>query len=166
MLADSGVVLELCPTSNLHTRAVRHLEDFQFIVNVFREKKVRYTINTDGTYLCSTTLRREFSLLREAGVLTDDEAETARQLAFDVSFICCPIPGAGGQRRARSDRERRHLRERARGLTAALYTPRAPTWRRCSSRRIQPGGQLTITTDVDNTRGSRKGSWVPTSWRT
>jgi adenosine deaminase len=66
---------------------VRHLEDFQFIVNVFREKKVRYTINTDGTYLCSTTLRREFSLLREAGVLTDDEAETARQLAFDVSFI-------------------------------------------------------------------------------
>jgi adenosine deaminase len=87
VLADSGVVLELCPTSNLHTRAVRHLEDFQFIVNVFREKKVRYTINTDGTYLCSTTLRREFSLLREAGVLTDDEAETARQLAFDVSFI-------------------------------------------------------------------------------
>jgi adenosine deaminase len=87
VVADSGVVLEICPTSNLHTRAVRHLEDFQFILGVFRDKKVPYTINTDGTYLCSTTLKQEFALLRDAGVLSDDEVEAARKLAFEVSFI-------------------------------------------------------------------------------
>lgn len=86
-LADAGTVLEICPTSNLHTRAVRHLEEFRFILASFVDKGIRFTINTDGTYLCSTNLRREFGLLREAEILTADELERARQLAFATSFI-------------------------------------------------------------------------------
>lgn len=87
MLADAGTVLEICPTSNLHTRAVRHLEEFRFILGTFVDRGVRFTINTDGTYLCSTSLKREFSLLSEAEILSDGELEKARQLAFDASFI-------------------------------------------------------------------------------
>ncbi|MEL6347816.1 MAG: adenosine deaminase [Myxococcota bacterium] len=87
ILADTGTVLEICPTSNLHTRAVRHLEEFKYILGSFLESGVRFTINTDGTYLCSTSLRREFSLLEESDILTEAEAETARQLAFEASFI-------------------------------------------------------------------------------
>ena len=45
------------------------------------------TINTDGTYLCSTSLQREFRLMTEAEILTDEEAERARQRAFESSFI-------------------------------------------------------------------------------
>ena len=86
-LADAGTVLEICPTSNLHTRAVRHLEEFRYILGTFAERKVRFTINTDGTYLCRTNLRREFSLLQEAEILSRDELEKARKLAFEVSFI-------------------------------------------------------------------------------
>ncbi len=87
MLADAGTVLEICPTSNLHTRAVRHLEEFRYILGTFVEHGVRFTVNTDGTYLCGTNLRREFNLLTESGILTDEEAETCRQLAFEVSFL-------------------------------------------------------------------------------
>jgi len=87
ILADSGTVLEICPTSNLHTRAVRHLEEFRYILGAFVEAGVRFTINTDGTYLCSTNLRREFSLMQESEILTVEEAEQARTLAFEVSFI-------------------------------------------------------------------------------
>jgi adenosine deaminase len=86
-LAETGTVLELCPTSNLHTRAVRHLEEFKFIIGVLSEAGVRFTINTDGTYLCSTSLAREFRLLEEAEILTEAESERARLLAFEASFI-------------------------------------------------------------------------------
>ena len=86
-LADAGTVLEICPTSNLHTRAVRHLEEFRYILATFLEGGVRFTINTDGTYLCSTNLRREMALLTESGILSADELEQSRSLAFDASFI-------------------------------------------------------------------------------
>lgn len=86
-LADTNTVLEICPTSNLHTRAVRHLEEFKFILGTFIEAKVPITINTDGTYLCSTNLQREFRLLTESEILSAEEAETARRTAFERSFI-------------------------------------------------------------------------------
>lgn len=87
VLKDSGTVLEVCPTSNLHTRAVRHLEEFRHILGTFAENGVRFTINTDGTYLCRTNLRREFNLLEEAEILAPDELERCRALAFESSFI-------------------------------------------------------------------------------
>ena len=86
-LAASETVLEICPTSNLHTRAVRHLEEFKFILGAFLEAGVPFTINTDGTYLCSTSLQREFRLMTESGILTSEEAEAARKRAFTASFI-------------------------------------------------------------------------------
>ncbi|MEE2750235.1 MAG: adenosine deaminase [Myxococcota bacterium] len=87
MLADSGVVLELCPTSNLRTRAVRHLEDFRFVLATFQEAGIPYTINTDGTYLCGTNIQREFQILIDSEILTVEEAESARQCAFASSFL-------------------------------------------------------------------------------
>jgi adenosine deaminase len=87
LLAERGTVLEICPTSNLHTRAVRDLEELRFILGAFQERGVRFTVNTDGTYLCRTNLRREFDLLIEAGVISEATAETVRKLAFEASFI-------------------------------------------------------------------------------
>lgn len=86
-LADSNTILEICPTSNLHTRAVRHLEEFNFVLGAFQENNVKFTINTDGTYLVRTNLEREFRLLTEADLLSSADAETCRKLAFEASFI-------------------------------------------------------------------------------
>ena len=87
MLADTGVVLEICPTSNLNTRAVRHLEEFRYVLGTFLDAGVRVTINTDGTYLCGTNLHKEHRLLVEAEILSSAESERARALAFEVSFL-------------------------------------------------------------------------------
>ncbi len=87
MLADSGVVLEICPTSNLNTRAVRHLEEFKYILGTFQYAGVLFTINTDGTYLCRTNIAREHRLLVDAAILSEEVAERARLLAFEVSFV-------------------------------------------------------------------------------
>ncbi len=42
-LAKTETVLEICPTSNLHTRAVSHLEEFRFILSTFSDNNVAYT---------------------------------------------------------------------------------------------------------------------------
>ena len=87
LLAESRTVLEVCPTSNLHTRAVGNLEEFRFILNTFVERGVAFTINTDGTYLCNTNLSREFRLLEEADILSSNQLEAVRKRAFEHSFI-------------------------------------------------------------------------------
>lgn len=85
-LVERGTVLELCPSSNLRTRAVSGWDELRAIVTRFREAGVRTTINTDGTYLLRTTLRREFELLLAHGVLAPADVvraiETARQATF------------------------------------------------------------------------------------
>ncbi len=87
MLAESGCVLEICPTSNLNTRAVRHLEEFSYVLGTFLEAGVRFTVNTDGTYLCGTNIHREHRLLVDSEILSEEEADAARKLAFEVSFL-------------------------------------------------------------------------------
>lgn len=87
LLADTGTVLEVCPTSNLNTRAVRHLEEFRYVLGTFQDAGVRFTVNTDGTYLCSTNLHREYRLLIESEILSEAEAEVCRTLAFEASFL-------------------------------------------------------------------------------
>lgn len=87
MLAESGTVLEICPTSNLHTRAVPNLNEFHTILGRFLENNVRFTINTDGTYFCKTNLQNEFQILREANILSQKQAEELRQFAFTASFL-------------------------------------------------------------------------------
>jgi adenosine deaminase len=85
-LVERGTVLELCPSSNLRTRAVSGWGELRDIVARFRAAGVRTTINTDGTYLLRTTLRREFELLLAHGVLAPTDVvrciETARQATF------------------------------------------------------------------------------------
>ena len=86
-LVESQTVLEICPTSNLHTRAVSSLDEFEVILQNFQSAGVPFTINTDGTYLCGTNLRQEFGLLMDRGFLTETAAEVCRQRAFEASFL-------------------------------------------------------------------------------
>ena len=85
-LVERDIVLEICPSSNLRTRAVADLDELGAILRRFDEKGVRYTINTDGPYLLDTHLRGEFDLLLSRGFLTQSSAnrciETARASTF------------------------------------------------------------------------------------
>ena len=86
-LADSGVVLELCPSSNLATHAVKDLEEFGFVLNRFRERKIPFTINTDGPYLLDTSLAKECTMLLDANILTPEELAHSFDVARKASFI-------------------------------------------------------------------------------
>lgn len=87
VLRGEGVVLEICPTSNLHTRAVRDLEELRFVLRTFLENGVDFTINTDATYMLGTDLRREVELLVTAGILSGAEVARCFETARKASFI-------------------------------------------------------------------------------
>jgi adenosine deaminase len=92
-IRDAGIVLEVCPTSNLLTKA---LEDEDAVRDVFRtlvEHAVPFTIATDGPEMMRTHLRDEFELLLRIGALSREELDEANARGHEASFI------AGGGRR-------------------------------------------------------------------
>ena len=48
MLRERGIVLEVCPTSNLNTRVVRDLNEMRYILRTFVDQGVSFALSTDG----------------------------------------------------------------------------------------------------------------------
>ena len=90
---EQGVTLEICPTSNLRTRAVRDMAELRHIIRTLREREVPFTINTDGPEMLMTTLVREYKLLLEERILTEEEARACMAHAQQASFLSryCPV---------------------------------------------------------------------------
>ncbi|WIG96660.1 adenosine deaminase [Myxococcus sp. SDU36] len=87
VLRERDIVLELCPTSNLHTKAVEGVEELRHIVRTFWDRKVKFTINTDGPYLLETDMRREIDIIEQNGILTPDQVDQTLAWAREASFI-------------------------------------------------------------------------------
>ena len=87
LLADSQTTLEICPTSNLYTKAVSGLPELKFILEKFKEHHIPFTLNTDGPYLLRTNLAREAVMLLDAQVLTVEDVHACFEIAMRASFI-------------------------------------------------------------------------------
>ena len=87
LLKERDVVLELCPTSNLHTRAVDGIKEFEHIVRTLWDRGVKITINTDGPYLLDTDMRTEIDLVEKNGILTPQQIDQTLAWAKQYSFI-------------------------------------------------------------------------------
>ena len=87
LLKERDVVLELCPTSNLQTKAVEGIKELEHIVRTFWDRGVKVTINTDGPYLLSTDMRQEIDLIEKNRILTAEQVDQTLHWARDYSFI-------------------------------------------------------------------------------
>jgi adenosine deaminase len=87
LLKERDVVLEICPTSNLHTRAVENLEELGDILRLFWDRGVKFTLNTDGPYLLETDMQREVDLVEKNGLLTREQVDQTLAWAREYSFI-------------------------------------------------------------------------------
>ncbi|WP_163997299.1 adenosine deaminase [Pyxidicoccus caerfyrddinensis] len=87
VLRENDIVLELCPTSNLHTKAVEGVEELRHICRTFWDRKVKFTINTDGPYLLETDMRREIEIIEQNGILTPEQVDQTLAWARQASFI-------------------------------------------------------------------------------
>src|SRR6266850_291233 len=87
MLRERGVVLELCPSSNLNTRVLKGVGDMKRVFRQLNASRVKYTINTDGPEMLLTNLRSEIDFLLRNGILKKDDVLEANRNAFAASFI-------------------------------------------------------------------------------
>ncbi len=93
-VADAGIVLEVCPTSNLRTRAVRDIAELRFILDTLRAHNVLFTINTDGPEMLVTNLVKEFQLLLDEGIFDASDVRRCTEIAQRASFVNVPVPVA------------------------------------------------------------------------
>jgi adenosine deaminase len=87
LLAADGIVLEICPTSNLLTKALPDEAALRDTIRQLSEQGVAFTIATDGPEMMHTHLRDEFALLRRIDALSDDELDRANAHGHAASFI-------------------------------------------------------------------------------
>jgi adenosine deaminase len=89
-LRDLGVVLEICPTSNLLTKALPDDDAVRETFRAFVDHDVAITIATDGPEMMRTHLRDEFELLERIGALDAAEISEANARAHAASFVGGP----------------------------------------------------------------------------
>src|SRR5436190_4867738 len=85
-LRDREIVLEICPTSNLLTRALASEEAVRETFRAFVEAGVVFTIATDGPEMMRTHLRDEFELLVRIGALARDQLRAGAARAHAAAF--------------------------------------------------------------------------------
>lgn len=83
-LAEEGTVLELCPTSNLHTNTFETIRDFP--LRKLIEAGIKVTINTDNMTISGTTMESEMQKLIDTFSLTEEELNVIVQNAVNASF--------------------------------------------------------------------------------
>lgn len=83
-LAEQGIPLEVCPTSNIATRAVDSLGDHP--VRAMRDAGVVVTINSDDPPMFATTLNREYRIAAELLELDASGVVDLALAAVEASF--------------------------------------------------------------------------------
>lgn len=86
-LAKKHIVLETCPTSNLHTKLVKDFDQMRSIFSKMKKYDVPFTINTDGPEMQRISLKGEYEKLLDNNILTEAEIIKANKIATKASFI-------------------------------------------------------------------------------
>jgi adenosine deaminase len=86
-ICEAEIVLEICPTSNLLTKALSNEEAVRDTFRTFSEHKVPFTIATDGPEMMRTHLRDEFELLLRIGALDESQVSESNRRGHDASFV-------------------------------------------------------------------------------
>ena len=108
MIRERGIVLEICPTSNLNTRVVSGWDEFRWIFDTFKRNEIRFTINTDGPEMLKTYIRDELATLGRLGILSLDDQRRVAETSLAASFV----PNVSDVPMARVEPARRKVVER------------------------------------------------------
>jgi adenosine deaminase len=86
-LREAGVVLEICPRSNLLTRALPDEDALRDTIRTFVDRGVEFTIATDGPEMMRTHLSDELELLLRVGATNEGSAAEINAHGHASSFI-------------------------------------------------------------------------------
>jgi adenosine deaminase len=85
-LREAEIVLEICPTSNLLTKALPDEEAVRDTFHAFVDRGVLFTIATDGPEMMRTHLRDELELLVRIGALDREHVTQANARGHAAAF--------------------------------------------------------------------------------
>jgi len=86
-IAEAGITLEICPTSNLKNGVVRDARELKAIVRKLMEYGIRMTVNTDGPELYQTNVFKEQQFLMKIGAMSKSQIAQCNRWAFAASFV-------------------------------------------------------------------------------
>ena len=84
LVKDTGVFLEMCPTSNRQTKAVEEMSAYP--LKTFLEKGLKVTLNTDDPAIERTTLSREFQYMESLLNLTEEQKKQLLLQSVEAAF--------------------------------------------------------------------------------
>ncbi len=82
---DHRIALEVCLTSNVHTKSVRSLKEHPF--KFYFDQGIRVTLNTDNRLVSNTTLAEEYLIAKETFGLTLNDFRDIIINGFKSSFM-------------------------------------------------------------------------------
>ena len=86
-LAKQGIVLEVCPTSNLRNSAIKNIGELKNTIRTLLKHKVKFAVCTDGPEMYQTNIYNEQEFLRKNGILSQKELDQCTKWALQASFI-------------------------------------------------------------------------------
>jgi adenosine deaminase len=84
MIKENGVQLDMAPTSNAHTKAVRRLEEHP--LKRFYEQGIKVTISTDSRTVSNVTLTQEYQTVAHVLGCSHEEISAMTLQALDGGF--------------------------------------------------------------------------------
>ncbi|MBW3112462.1 adenosine deaminase [Bacillus sp. MCCB 382] len=84
VVKDKGIVLEICPTSNVQTKAVREFRDHPLYE--FHRDGIKITINTDNRTVSDTTMTKECELVWGEFAMSEEDYREIYLNSVDAAF--------------------------------------------------------------------------------
>ena len=84
LCAEKHIGVELCPTSNLQTKAVTDFREYPY--PLMKNYGVPISINTDNRTVSDTNSTKEFERLNQQFALSDEEVDTIYRNSIDMIF--------------------------------------------------------------------------------
>lgn len=81
---EKKIGIEMCPSSNLQTRAVKSLKEYP--IREFMDSGLCVTLNTDNRTVSNTSMTKEMQFVQEHYGITDDELKEFMKNAVDAAF--------------------------------------------------------------------------------
>lgn len=91
IVRNHGVGIELCPISNLQTKAVKSTDEYP--IREFLDAGLLVTINTDNRTVSNTSMTNELRFVQEVYGISDEEIQTMMKNAIEVSFAGEEVKG-------------------------------------------------------------------------
>lgn len=84
IVKENGIVLEMCPTSNVQTKAVNRLSDHP--IHVFHQDGIKVTVNTDNRTVSDTTMAKECGLVSDEFQMSAEDYKQIYLTSVEASF--------------------------------------------------------------------------------